>query len=361
MKLTKISIPVLMLMMFQSGHGMNAWFDQALSLFDKGQTAQAIQVINKNEPSLIKVTNSALVSNEVKEGIQEGSADNILAVVKDFVPREWSKDEDTTFSEVVTDAILGLEDISAANVKDALKDKIIENFYAACWSVDDDIVEAVNQWKTGVVEDWSTAKEAQGATPDSILAAVKTAVQEDVSGITVDDNANFSAFVEAIEEATDDAREAAAEDVLIDYLAGKVLTAIGEDEADSETAVKNFLKVYWWRDTDASEASATAVDDFLAKIGNDATEDDVKNAATYVVGTSLENWLRHSAADTSAAAIARQKDLINAIDALDPAAENYETDKINAVTGSIETFDDATVSQIVSWLNNKNAFGDDRA
>ena len=56
MKLTtmKISVPVLMLMMFQSGYGVSDWFEKAWGLMNQGKKAEAYAVVKQAHPEKVK-------------------------------------------------------------------------------------------------------------------------------------------------------------------------------------------------------------------------------------------------------------------------------------------------------------------
>ena len=144
---TKISIPVLMMMLFQSGYGAPSWFGNAFSMMSEGKKAEDVikYVIREKGTDFVKshVTNPELVPAEIQailngtdeaqnvapEGVDDWIA-HITQKVIDFSPRGLI--DNTGFQNSVVDALLALEgnDISVDGVRGILAGRVVMNFAA---------------------------------------------------------------------------------------------------------------------------------------------------------------------------------------------------------------------------------------
>lgn len=163
MKLTtmRISVPVLMMMLFQSGYSMEAWFDQALGLAADGQTAQAVRVIHQNDPNFFRIVDPSQVSPEIQaiiDGTEDrinGWWDSIKAKVADFAPRGLT--DVASFQNRVETGFRSLlsGDIDDDTVSTALSEAIADNFYASnYWKQDTGIGTAMLNWMGSVATTW---------------------------------------------------------------------------------------------------------------------------------------------------------------------------------------------------------------
>ena len=182
---TKISIPVLMMMLFQSGHGMNDWFWQASELFVSGQTAQAVRVVHQNDPNFFRIVDPFQVSPEIQaiiDGTEDrinGWWDSIKAIVVDFVPRQ----ADAGFQDRVINEFNQLltGDIDSNAVSSVLSTAIVNSFYANVGfldydeDVDNQVTDVMNRitdedsvWRTSAVP----ALEEGNVIPEALLGTV---------------------------------------------------------------------------------------------------------------------------------------------------------------------------------------------
>lgn len=450
---TKISIPVLMMMLFQSGHGMNNWFWQASELFVSGQTAQAVRIVHQNDPNFFRITDPSKVSPEIQaiiDGTEDrinGWWDSIKAKVADFAPRGLT--DVASFQNRVETGFRSLlsGDIDDYTVIIALSEAIADNFYASnYWKQDTGIGTAMLNWRGSVATTWGGTDvpdlegDQMNEIPEGLLGAdyedepgpADGTIRKFISGIadygenddawtgawntlignqlyglsmlTVGGNTATLALIKAAvadglgdnakerniydildaraeelrnavlsnvipddievteedelraiynavdEEDTEIDRKGAAESSLIDVLNARIENSPADDKPD---AVRDFLKVYVWRNADSSDAPRTAIDDILATINSGQSAGD---SSFWVVGANLESFLRHSQAEGEyeEEVETRRKDMVQDVDAL--TDQSSHNDKVAAVLGSLEDFDADTIGQIVTLLQNiKNA------
>lgn len=153
MKLTtmKLSVPVLMLMMFQSGYGTSDWFFNALGMASKGQTLEAIDYVREHKPDALKIVDKDVAKNAMVTDVNEK--------IGDVVP-EGLVDK-AGFIQLVKNALLNLgeNDIDVTHIQDALKNQILSKFYdgnAGWWHMNGDDADNITRWENAVGRVWST-------------------------------------------------------------------------------------------------------------------------------------------------------------------------------------------------------------
>lgn len=127
MKLTtlKVSVPVLMMMLFQSGYGVSDWFARAcVAAINEGNTLEAQRIMVENNPSSVTMTDEANkdFENELKTLIKES--------IDGFVPRGFENDgpRELFKTEAMND-ILGLQDVTVDTVKNSFTNTIVRGFW----------------------------------------------------------------------------------------------------------------------------------------------------------------------------------------------------------------------------------------
>jgi len=158
---TKISVPVLMLMLFQSGYGVSDWFEKASIALNAGERAEAYAIVQKAHPE--KLVGGEL-SNADKVQCDGVWSKNVSDAIEEVLPSyyytnlltEETEDEIEEIlnekGEALRDAIIHLDDdykiidggeyydrfikygeesdyINADTVKDAFLDAIVANVY----------------------------------------------------------------------------------------------------------------------------------------------------------------------------------------------------------------------------------------
>lgn len=125
MKLTsiKMSIPVLMLMISQSGYGVSDWFGRACIAMVRGDISTATRLIIENNPGSVTMTNQA------KESLVAETKESIKNDIDNFIPRGIKDAEKEAFQEEVIKAMIALADITDKSLQDSFKNTIVSNFY----------------------------------------------------------------------------------------------------------------------------------------------------------------------------------------------------------------------------------------
>lgn len=204
MKLTtlKVSVPVLMMMLFQSGYGVSDWFARAcVAAINEGNTLEAQRIMVENNPSSVTMTDEANKDfvNELKTLIKES--------IDGFVPRGFENDgpRELFKTEAMND-MLDLQDVTADTVKNSFTKTIVDTFYA-------------NLGWLG--RDPAVAKEVSDVTTVWANSAVPSLETEDFAGKVT----TFLKVYENTDKTEDERREA-----LNILLSGANLTALDGDE-----------------------------------------------------------------------------------------------------------------------------------
>lgn len=411
MKLTsiKMSIPVLMLMISQSGYGVSDWFGRACIAMVRGDISTATRLIIENNPGSVTMTNQA------KESLVAETKDSIKNDIDNFIPRGIKDAEKEAFQEEVIKAMIALADITDKSLQDSFKNTIVSNFYKNIgWLGRSEAVYKEVTEVTTVFANSCVPAKVNGEVPATLAGRI---------GEFLDTYLSTSGDVESKKTA------------LTTLLSGENLTALGADELDdtyyaikgevdkvegtrpateqqaarTESKVKSEQKeaVYRalasqakkiresclkekvaWDQTQLETASVpdtvrTASDraeslrkalyggaagsidqniklylnlfgywkidqnEFLQKIRDKVNvPDNVEDAVYSTFGEEYENLLRHSVDDGNTA---RQKKLVNAVSGI--TSESTDDQKAEAVAGSIETLDNATASKIRSSVD----------
>lgn len=412
MKLTsiKMSIPVLMLMISQSGYGVSDWFGRACIAMVRGDISTATRLIIENNPGSVTMTNQA------KESLVAETKDSIKNDIDNFIPRGIKDAEKEAFQEEVIKAMIALADITDKSLQDSFKNTIVSNFYKnISWLGRSEAVYKEVTEVTTVFANSYVPAEDNGEVPATLAGRI---------GEFLDTYLSTSGDVESKKTA------------LTTLLSGENLTALGADKLDrtyytikgevdkvegtrpatdqqaarTESEVKsdqnkavyralasqaNEIRnlclsenkgVNWNRaDLNASSeniAGSTASDraeslrkalygaagsinqniqlylnlfgywkidqnEFLQKILDKVNvPGNVEDAVYSTFGEEYENLLRHSVDDGNTE---RQKRLVNAVSGI--TSESTDDQKAEAVAGSIETLDNATASKIRSSVD----------
>lgn len=124
MKLTtlKVSVPVLMMMMFQSGYGVSDWFASACksAIIDNNSVA-AVETMMEHNPESVQMT------DEAQNLFLEKWRLDIAKAVQQFIPRGLKDDED--FKGDVLTNLYELTEINSEKVQNYLKAMISLNFF----------------------------------------------------------------------------------------------------------------------------------------------------------------------------------------------------------------------------------------
>ncbi len=157
MKLTtlKVSVPVLMMMMFQSGYGVSDWFMDACRELNRGNVFEAQRLFVENNPDSVEMT------QQDKDEFVVKNAELIKNAIKSFIPRGFKNAEGKLEPEgkilqlVATGNLINLTDVTAANTKDSFKKTVVDNFWKNIgWLGRND---AVKEEVSGVMTTWATS------------------------------------------------------------------------------------------------------------------------------------------------------------------------------------------------------------
>ncbi len=357
---TKLSVPVLMLMIFQSGYGAGAsdWFFNAFGMASKGQTLEAIDCVREANPSALKVVDKDVAKELLRAGVNEK--------IKDFIPRGVTGDSAEDFQNKQNEAfdLLVTKEgkTSYEEVETALKDQIVTTFYESnWWKENSDIDKSMSDpdigWIAKVGQAWDSGSEEEEK--KAALKDIPTCI-----GVKLTEGSEDNELEQLFKFVEDQKGEGGfhagteAERGLIDILARRVLAEKEKiEDANVETAVKDFLKVYWYRVDNDDNAPDGAIKAIANEINFDEKDTEevkiqaVKIASTWVVGSFVEDFLRHAPAEESYSqeVFDRRNDLLWDTGELTSMSDPEE--KIEAVSGSIEKFDEANVNRIVQLLN----------
>lgn len=407
MKLTtmKISVPVLMLMMFQSGYGVSDWFAKAWSAMNQGKTAEAFAVVQQQKPEKVGKL-SAEQAIEFKKDWSKAVSDAVTNVLPLYYADKMGSGEEgealrdamiklgndgimTSGKYATLDDTAGLE-INTANVNRILQGRIVataniptnnewllpdENLVHKYKSDDDaDNLKTKNQnrgilaWAgrlaTVAPEDVQKAlKKDEGADTsanDPCKINLRDAINltDGTGGAGVDDyltqvNAKIATSVgDARTYVTNAGNTVNYDDTSIKTLASDLKEALldvlakqiaAADDTGKKTFLVNYIKVLYDRVvSDQTTTSYTYAD----ATGNDDTNAFNEILRQISKGSSISDAIKNViSADLSL--LLRHTGSVN-VDTLDNAIASS-----NVATGLesvAQTFDDATASSIVSNL-----------
>ncbi len=123
MKLTtmKISVPVLMLMMFQSGYGASDWFEKAWGLMNQGKKAEAYAVVQEAQPEKVGKL-STEQTTEFKKDWSKAVSDAVTNILPLYYADTTTQSGLTAAGDALRDAIVTLDSdgIVDGTVQDSL-------------------------------------------------------------------------------------------------------------------------------------------------------------------------------------------------------------------------------------------------
>lgn len=410
MKLTsiKMSIPVLMLMISQSGYGVSDWFGRACIAMVRGDISTATRLIIENNPGSVTMTNQA------KESLVAETKDSIKNDIDNFIPRGIKDAEKEAFQEEVIKAMIALADITDKSLQDSFKNTIVSNFYKNIGWLGRS--EAVYKEVTEVTTVFanSCVPGTESNIPAALLGRIGEFVEKyskgDAAGSKTEltdllSYANLTALgadkldrtyytikgevdkVEGTRPATDQQAARTESEVKSDQNKAVYRALASQANEIRNLCLSENKGVNWNRaDLNASSeniAGSTASDraeslrkalyggaagsinqniqlylnlfgywkidqnEFLQKILDKVNvPGNVEDAVYSTFGEEYENLLRHSVDDGNTA---RQKKLVNAVSGI--TSESTDDQKAEAVAGSIETLDNATASKIRSSVD----------
>ena len=410
MKLTsiKMSIPVLMLMISQSGYGVSDWFGRACIAMVRGDISTATRLIIENNPGSVTMTNQA------KESLVAETKDSIKNDIDNFIPRGIKDAEKEAFQEEVIKAMIALADITDKSLQDSFKNTIVSNFYKNIgWlGRSEAVYKEVTEVTTVFANSYVPGTESN--IPAALLGRIGEFVEKyskgDAAGSKTEltdllSYANLTALgadkldrtyytikgevdkVEGTRPATDQQAARTEREVKSDQKKAVYRALASQANKIRDLCLSENKGVNWNRaDLNASSeniAGSTASDraeslrkalysgaagsinqniqlylnlfgywkidqnEFLQKILDKVNvPGNVEDAVYSTFGEEYENLLRHSVDDGNTA---RQKKLVNAVSGI--TSESTDDQKAEAVAGSIETLDNATASKIRSSVD----------
>ena len=119
----KISIPVLMLLMSQSGYCVSNWFMEVGKALNRGDIYTAIRLTIENNPD------SLILSDKSKADFINKTKELIKNDINSFIPKGIKDGEKEAFQEKIIKDMLALTDVTSNNVQDSFKSTIVSNFY----------------------------------------------------------------------------------------------------------------------------------------------------------------------------------------------------------------------------------------
>lgn len=405
MKLTtmKISVPVLMLMMFQSGYGVSDWFAKAWSAMNQGKTAEAFAIVQQQKPEKV-----GKLSTEQKTEFKKDWSKAVSDAVTNILPSICYEADGnlTPYGGGLRDNIVTLDDdgimiggvyailgdtadneINTANVNSILQERIVATAdipNESEWLLpDEDYISdentgiGINKWVDALIESWQL--EGEGAednnkkllTPqgdddfalrkDIHLADKDTIDKEDVLSVydAIKDAGN-AAKADGAGVAEEAALTTALRNALLDVLVNRIQNPTGTTDNEKlqykNDQLRYFIQTYRDRvvtddtetikDYDGISDPNDPLEAILAKAGTTPTVDSISNAVDEVISADLSLLLRHTGSVD--------------VDTLDNAIDNamaslsdeygYEDLVVDGLESVAQTFDNATASSIVSNL-----------
>ncbi len=236
MKLTtlKVSVPVLMMMLFQSGHGVSNWFMDACRAMKKGDIFTVQNLLIENNPG------SVTMSDAGKADFVNKSEDLIKEAVKGFIPRGFYDSEGLTedgiaFQTSLMEAMVALADVSSDSVENAFKNEVIKSFseflengFLACdENVYDEVTKITNTWAI------SDVPEATGDDNNKVIVESLLGDKDNPADGTI------RAFITAYNAATGDDADTEKRSAFSTFLKDQGLTALDLDNIYTvvETAI----------------------------------------------------------------------------------------------------------------------------
>lgn len=410
MKLTsiKMSIPVLMLMISQSGYGVSDWFGRACIAMVRGDISTATRLIIENNPGSVTMTNQA------KESLVAETKDSIKNDIDNFIPRGIKDAKKEAFQKEVIKAMIALADITDKSLQDSFKNTIVSNFYKNIgWlGRSEAVYKEVTEVTTVFANSYVPGTESN--IPAALLGRIGEFVEKYSKGDTAGSKteltdllsyANLTALgadkldrtyytikgevdkVEGTRPATDQQAARTESEVKSDQKKAVYIALASQANEVRNLCLSENKGVNWNRaDLNASSENIvgnTASDraeslrkalysgaagsinqniqlylnlfgywkidqnEFLQKILDKVNvPGNVEDAVYSTFGEEYENLLRHSVDDGNTA---RQKKLVNAVSGI--TSESTDDQKAEAVAGSIETLDNATASKIRSSVD----------
>ena len=146
---TKISVPVLMLMLFQSGYGVSDWFEKASIALNAGERAEAYAIVQKAHPEKLEGGELSEADKVQCDGVW---SKNVSDAIEEVLPFGYKEEETKLNPEELLKSIIELNEltsvinggeyydrfikygeesdyINADTVKDAFLDAIVANVY----------------------------------------------------------------------------------------------------------------------------------------------------------------------------------------------------------------------------------------
>ena len=117
----KISIPVLMLLMSQSGYCVSNWFMEVGKALNRGDIYTAIRLTIENNPD------SLILSDKSKADFINKTKELIKNDINSFIPKGIKDGEKEAFQEKIIKDMLALTDVTSNNVQDSFKSTIVSN------------------------------------------------------------------------------------------------------------------------------------------------------------------------------------------------------------------------------------------
>lgn len=337
LNIKKVSVPVLMFMMFQSGFSMNstdAWFGQAAKAVAQGKVAlAAAKVIANDNTVTVKGDHTTEWENLIKEevdgylpGVYTGSTTPTKTALNEKV-------RDNTNGFGTLDGTASKE-ITVSNANSIVKRLIAEegayNNTNAKWNVwiqngtTKGYIEGDTGWAKAVIDGWGTATEElkeslfkkQGGDSDSAGVVLRHKIGLDKTETYTGEVKTVYDKVKAVISETDaDKKKAAVVKALREGLEEVLLDRITKEKTNSnwdtfKENVKNdvdgYVKVHYYRNFE--ENSELSSNEGLLKQLWDSS--DLREGFDSYVGSEIEKWLRRDKSLSDA----QQKAMVGALD-----------------------------------------------
>jgi len=314
LNIKKVSVPVLMFMMFQSGFCTNNWFGEATSSMVEGN-AKLVTYHMVKDGGATNITIPAVQENEI------GGYKDLSTNVKLCIPRGYTGEEKEALATEIADKLLKLTNTDST--EETIKETVIEYFFKNL-SVDlqenPGIDADAKAWKTAF-DNWPTdTDDGDKAKREKLIKGTDTIwANLNLSGSCTDESASE---VKTIFTAVEDrGGSVSVWDAFVPTLSDVLVVRINDYKKNNneEEVLKNLKRLYnlWFHrnvtngelegilnDHDVSTALGISGLD-LTNFNTDkaeaveALEDALAEAYCKTLGKEMENLLNHNAEDTT--------------------------------------------------------------
>lgn len=338
----KISVPVLMFMMFQSGYCVSDWFANAWVAMNQGKKADAYAIVQEARPDKV-----GPLTDAQKEEFQKNWSTTIFNTVSTILPLYYydkdgkltpdtgtdgeglrnsivTVDDETKFisgGKFYSEFIIGEKEITAAKVNDVLLDEIVDKVYdyeagefknpESAWLLMNEESKGIGAWIDQIVEwdkdageDAKLAKLIKGDETDTFRAYVDLQHTEGLDG-------ECKVVSDLLDNMTDDQSVGTVlafglEDVLAARISN--IDDYSPNASDNTDPLKLFVRAYGWRIVDEGSRTVipyskagkdkenlplNAIFSLIDKTSTKTIVQTADNAIDKVIGDDLSNLLRH--------------------------------------------------------------------